>query len=103
MGEKIVFFCEQTGFSTWDINLPNQVQLSHTITQHDTEVTFQGDPGYGFTIFIIPSSSGIHSELHVTAVRELDGVRVVCIGGRGDVSHTIQISSEGQFVTQYPS
>ena len=96
MGRQVVFSCQQTGFSSWTIHLPSRGQITRTITQQDTEVTFQGDPGFGFTILIIPSSSGIHSELHVTAVRQLNGVLVECTGGRGLMSYTIQISSEGQ-------
>ena len=99
MGRQVVFSCEQTGFSTWTVHLPSGHQLSRAVTQ-DTEVMFQDDPGFGFTVFLIPSSSGIHSELRVTAVRELNGVTVECTGGRGLMSYTIQISSEGQSATE---
>ena len=95
-----MFSCEQTGFSSWTVSLPSGEQISRTITQQDTEVMFEDDPGFGFMVFLIPSSSVIHSELHVTAVRELNGIMVDCTGGRGLMLYTIQISSEGQSMAQ---
>ena len=59
---------------------------------------FQNDPGFGFEIHVLSSSSAssVISELRVTAVRQLNGVTVECEGGGGRYMSTFQIASVGE-------
>ena len=91
-----MFTCQQTGVnSRWTVNLPNKT-LSNSIfaSLEGTVSTFIEDPGFGFEIHGLPSSSSssVISELRVTAVEQLDGVTVECIASEMFMS-TIQISS----------
>jgi hypothetical protein len=58
------------------------------------------DPGYIFEIHVLSNSSSasITSELQVTAVRELNGVRVECFGPNGTMMYTINVASVGEFI-----
>ena len=97
-----MFTCQQPGpISVWRINLP-MTTLTNSASSSEaagTVSTFVNDPGFGFEIHILSSSSGsVISELRVTAVRELNGVTVECIGGSGTFTSTIQIASVGELV-----
>ena len=95
-----MFSCQQSiRVSNWIIHLQPGMTLigSANSGQPERVTTFLNDPGYGFTIHVLPTSTttSVHSELHVTAVRELHGVRVECEGLR-TFNSTIQISSVGK-------
>ena len=64
-------------------------------SQNGSVLTFVGDPGFNFEIHVVSSGSNITSELQVTAVRELDGVTVECIGTSGTFMSTIRVASVG--------
>ena len=66
-------------------------------SQEGAVLSFANDPGLGFQIHIFSSSSSssVISELCVTAVRQLNGVTVECLGGSGNFMSTIQIASVG--------
>ena len=102
MGKQVVFVCQQTGPTlTWRVVLPGQTSIERSVlsSQVGTKLTFQSDPGFGFEIHILSSSSsGIISELRVTAVRQLNGVTVECRGGGGTDMSNIQIASVGECV-----
>ena len=58
---------------------------------------FPGDSGYAFEVTTTAlGNSSIVSELRVTAVRELDGVRVDCVGFSGMYRSQIQVASVGE-------
>ena len=97
-GKQVVFSCQQSGFSRWSVDLPSMEQLTLLIisSTSDTELMLDNDPGFGFTVHILSTSQGIHSELRVTVVRELNGATVRCEGGRATSPSTIQISSVGR-------
>ena len=62
-------------------------------------ITFGVDRGFNFELHIVSFSSDIlTTELQVTAVRELDGVTVVCTGFNGTSSFMIEIASIREFV-----
>ena len=66
-------------------------------TQVGSVITFGVDRGFNFELHIVSFSSGIlTTELQVTAVRELDGVTVVCNGPSGIFRSTIQVASVGE-------
>ena len=99
-----MFVCQQTGSSSrWTVNLPggisNELINSASSSQAGSVLTFTNDP-YGFEIHVLSSSSAssVISELHVTAVRLLNGVTVECAGGSGYYTSTIQISSVGEYI-----
>ena len=102
VGEQVVFVCQQSGSTlTWTVDLPggvsNDLVNSASSSQAGTVLTFADDPGFGFEIHVLSSSSAsIISELRVTAVRELNGVTVRCLGGSGSFMSTIQIVSVGE-------
>ena len=105
MGNQVVFVCQQTGSTlTWTVDLPggvsNGLLLSVTSLQVGTALNFSNDPGFGFEIHILSSSSAssIITELHVTAVRQLNNVIVECIGGDRAFTFrsTIQIALVGE-------
>ena len=101
MGKQIVFSCQQAGgIASWTVELPLGRTLfsSASSSQSDRMATFLND-NFGFTIHILPTStpSRIHTELRVTAVRELHGVGVVCQGGSGIFNSTIQVAPVGGF------
>ena len=97
MGQQVVFRCQQiSATSRWTINLSNiTISNSATFSQAGTMSNFIDDPGYGFEIHILSSSSSssVISELRVTAVRQLNGVTVECLGVSGNFISTIQIAS----------
>ena len=105
MGQQAVFTCQQSGsISRWTINLPEGISIrltnSATSSQAGTVLTFVDDPGFGFEIHVLLSSSlntTVISELRVTAVRQLNGVTVECLGFSGNFISTIQIVSVGKF------
>ena len=96
IGEQVVFVCQRTSTtSLWAVHLPLvTLQNSAAVSQAGT-VTFQNDPGFGFEIrvFNFSQSSAFVSELHVTAVSQLNGVTLECDGSSGSFMSTIQISS----------
>lgn len=102
VGEKVVFSCQQAGWiASWTVELPLGRMLfsSASSSQSNRMVTFVNDCDFGFTIHILPTSTpnSIHTELHVAAVRQLHGVRVVCQGPSGIFNSTIQVASTGEF------
>ena len=98
-----MFGCQQPGStSRWTVDLPggisNQLSNSASSSLAGRVLTFQNDPGFGFEIHVLSSSSSssVISELRVTAVRELNGVTVKCAGSDGTYRSTIQITSVGE-------
>ena len=101
MGQQLVFTCQQNGTtSRWTVNLP-MITLANTASssQAGAVSTFAYDLGFGFEIHILASSSSnsVISELRVTAVRQLNGVTVECLGISGRFMSTIEIASVGEF------
>ena len=96
VGGQIVFTCQQTRNTfRWTVNLPNgDLSTSASSSQAGTVLTLSNDPGYGFEIHILSSSS----KLRVTAVRQLNGVTVECEGPSGTYMSTIQIALVGESV-----
>ena len=96
VGEQVVFVCQQPGLTlTWTVDLPGgSITESASSSQAGTVLTFSDDP-FGFEIHVLTSSS-IITELHVTAVRQLNGVTVECAGVSGTFISTIQIASVGE-------
>ena len=97
-----MFTCQQAGTtSRWTVNLPMDIllQLSASSSQTGTVSNFINDPGFGFDIHILSSSSSssVISELRVTAVRQLNGVTVECLGSSGRFMSTIHIASASEF------
>ena len=92
-----MFVCQQPGFtSRWTVNLPGVI-LSNSASSSlaGTVLNFLNDPGFGFEIHVLSSSStsSVISELRVTAVRQLNGVTVECLGSDGSITSTFQIVS----------
>ena len=108
-GKQVVLTCQGTGSSSrWTVgNLRSgavdQISLTVDSSQAGRVLTFQDDPGFGFEIHVLSSSStsNVISELRVTAVRELNGVTVECAGGSGRFTSTIQIASVGKSVCEH--
>ena len=102
-GSRIIITCHQSGDAArWRITIPaSAVTLENTTlsSQIGLLVTFINDPGFNFESRVASNSSlnSITTELQVTAVRELNGVTVECIGPRRCVS-TIQIASVGELI-----
>ena len=102
MGKQVMFACQQSGsILRWTVgNLPGyySISISASSSQAGSVLAFTNDPGYGFEIYVLNSSSGssVISELHVTAVRQLNGVTVECLGVSGSYTSTIQIASVGE-------
>ena len=99
VGQEVVVACLQPTGTTirWTINLPNiTLENSTSSPQTEAELTFVDDPGFEFEIHNFFLSSIIISELLVTAVRQLNGVTVECLGGNGNFTTTIQIVSVGK-------
>lgn len=96
VGQAVVISCQNNSFSVnWAIDLPSgKISTIALYVDHNRSLTFLGDPGCGFQVFILPTSNSsyIHSELRVTAARKLNGVRVFC----GTFNTTIQVSSVGK-------
>ena len=97
--QQVVLTCQQISTtSRWTVNLPT-VTLTNiaSSSQEGAVLSFANDPGFGFQIHIFSSSSSssVISELHVTAVRQLNGVTVECLGVIGSFMSTIQIASVG--------
>ena len=103
-GEQVVFVCQQAFFTRWTVFLPGGTtyELTNAIlpSQAETVLVFQDDP-FGFEIHVLSSSlnTTTFSELHVTAVRQLNGSTLECLGGSGVVRSTIQITSRRKFVS----
>ena len=104
MGQQAVFTCQQSGsISRWTVNLPGgtsaRLTNSAISSQAGTVLTFVDDPGFGFEIHVLSSSSSTNviSELLVTALSQLNGVTVECIGISGIFMSTIHIASVGKF------
>ena len=97
-----MFVCQQTGSTLrWTVNLPDsEVMITQSVlsSQAGSALTFTNDPGFGFEIHILSSSSAsnVISELRVTAVRQLNGATVECRGNMGTYLSTIQIASVGE-------
>ena len=100
MGKDVVFVCQQPGSSLrWTVTLPGVlISNSASSSQAGTVITFSNDQSFGFEIHVLSSSSAssVISELHVTAVRQLNGVTVDCAGPSGSFMSTIQIASVGE-------
>ena len=96
MGEQVEFVCQQAGStSRWTVNLPGgSITELVSSSQAGRVLNFTDDPGFEFEIHILSSSSAsnVISELRVTAVRQLNGVTVECVGGSGSFVSTIQIT-----------
>ena len=94
--------CQGTGSSSrWTVDnlrsgAVDQISLTVDSSQAGRVLTIPDDPGFGFEIHVLSSSSAsnVISELHVTAVKELNGVTVECAGGSGRFTSTIQIASD---------
>ena len=104
MGKQVVFVCQQSGStSRWTVSLPggvsNELVNSASSSQAGTVLMLANDPGYGFEIHVLSSSSAssVISELRVTAERQLNGVTVECTGPTGMLTSTIQIASVGEY------
>ena len=99
-GNRIIFTCQQPGaFAQWRIDLQPTLRQTVQSTQVGSVITFGVDRGFNFELHIVSNSSGIlTTELQVTAVRELDGVRVDCTGSITFES-TIQVVSVGELAT----
>ena len=106
-GNRIIFTCQQSAFTTWMVRLPQQT-LQQTVTGQNSPngsvLTFEGqtDP-FNFEVHVVSSTSNsshiiITTELQVSAVRELDRVTVGCIGGSGILMSTIQIASISELI-----
>ena len=96
-GNRINFTCQQTGATQWNIHLQPALLQSAQITQVGSVITFGVDRGFNFELYIVSFSSGIlTTELQVTAVRELDGVTMVCNRPNGAFPSTIQVASVGE-------
>ena len=101
VGEQVVFVCQQIGSTLrWTVDLPggvsNQLSTSAVSSQSGTVWTIPNDPGFGFEIHILSSSSAssVITELRVTAVRELNGVTVECLGGTGLFTSIVLVLGE---------
>ena len=103
VGQQIMYFCQRSGFIAWAVNRPSGTEYlnsgifstSASLPPLDTEMDIGTDTRFRFTITFANSSS-IHSELHVTAERELNGYQVVCEGGTGrTLPSIIRVSSTG--------
>ena len=95
-----MFVCQRTGSSLrWEVDFPggvsNRISSSPSSSLAGTVLTFSNDPGFGFEVHILSlsSSSSIITELRVTAVRQLNGVSLRCVGPSGTLMSTIQITS----------
>ena len=73
--------------TTWSFDNPAISSLAGTVT------SFIDDPGFGFEIHVLNSSSSstVISELRVTAVRQLNGVTVECLANSRRFTSTIQL------------
>ena len=95
-----MFSCEVAGRTArWEVN-SLMLQRSVRYQQNGTTVPLQTqtseDKDFGFVIYILSSSSNsrLFSELHVTVVRELNGVVVICSGASAEdhYTDTIQVT-----------
>ena len=106
MGKQVVFVCQETRTTLrWEVDLPEGVTNDLTLvvsSSHTGRITPPENNPFGFEFYALPSSSDIViSELHVTAVRGLNGATVECVGPSMYPSSTIHISSVGEFVESY--
>ena len=95
----ISFICQQTGrLSIWEIDLPSTaIALTTTAYNYQVGATlfFDGDPR--FQLHVVSNTSNmLTTELQATAVRELNGVTVVCLGASGRFMSVIQVASVGK-------
>ena len=99
-GNRVIFTCQQSGaVARWRIFLPS-VTLQNTAqnSQIGSVLAFVNDPGFNFEHHVLSFSSNIiTTELQVTAVRELNGVRVECAGSTFFTS-TIRVASVGELI-----
>ena len=94
-GTQISFNCQPTG--VWRIYLPS-ITLSRVVLDNPvgSMLTFSGDLWFGFQVHVLSNTSNrLTSELQVTAVRELNGVRVECIGTSTFMS-VIHVNTDGE-------
>ena len=98
-GNRVIFICQQPGgLARWRIYLPSgTLQNTAQSSQIGSLLTFVDDPGFNFEMHIIAAAINITTELQVTAVRELNGVRVECSGSTLFIS-TIRIASIGELI-----
>ena len=97
-GNRIIFSCQQSGdnVARWEINLPEGQTLRNNTAAANTSqsLTFMNDPGFNFEVHVVSiSSDSITTELQATAVRELNGITVICTGASGRFMSTIQVAS----------
>ena len=103
-GNRIIFICQQTDLvARWTIKL-SSINLERSVNSNErSTLTFENDPGFHFEIHNIitvsNNSNSITTELHVTAVRELDGVTVECSGASGSIEFTIEVASIGKVIS----
>ena len=93
-----MFICQHPGSAlVWTVDLPGgTITESVASSQAGRVLNFADDPGFGFEIHVLnsSSSSSVISELRVTAVRQLNDVTVECRGPIERYMSTIQISGE---------
>ena len=91
LGNKLCLFANGSWFSFkyGQVDFPggvsNDLVNSVSSSLAGTVLTFSNDPGFGFEIHVLSSSSSssVITELRVTAVRQLNGVTVECVGPSG--------------------
>ena len=99
-GNVVVFTCQQSGsFLNWEINLLSEtLQQVAQSSQNGSKLTIMNGHGFHFEVHIVSNSSNtITSELHIIAVRELNGINVIC-GGSTRLMYTIQVASVGELI-----
>ena len=101
VGKQVVFSCQQAGgIGSWTVDLPlGRTLFSSVSSSQSNRIAYFLNDDFGFKIHILPTSTpnSVHTDLHVTAVRQLHGVRVVCQGAGGIFNSTIQVASVGKF------
>ena len=106
VGKQVVFVCQRDYFTRWSVFLPGGTTYELRVFPSQapgTILTFQNDTSFGFKIHVLSSSSDntVHSELRVTAVRQINGTTVECEGRNGFRMSTIQIASAGKLVKRH--
>ena len=92
-GNPVIFICQQSGIVVrWSIKLQPIIHQTVQSTQVGTTVPFGEDRDFHFELHIV---SNVTTKLEVTAVRELNNVKVECKGDSGDFESTIQVASIG--------
>ena len=103
-GNRAIFICQQSGaVARWMIFLPSGTLENTALnSQIGSVLTFVNDPGFNFELHVISFNSNIiTTELWVTAVRQLNGVTVECLGSIA-FEATIQVASVGELIIILP-